>query len=286
MITRMHAGQYELGERLGGGSFGAVYRARNKNTGRAAAVKVALTSEGEDGISLLQHEGNMHSTLVGVPGVPQLKACGPWEKGYYLALPLLGQTLSEAVRDKGSPAGISETRETAALAVCLVILRTLQKVHGRGLVHRDVTPDNIMFGQNGRGIWLCDFGLARPYRENRVHQEETRDNALVGTSAFVSAAVRAGVRPSRRDDIESLAYCVWYVICGGGTPWTQCENGSLDQMASLTKSTGHPIVFRLLSHARSLGFRSEPDYEGLMLDARRARASGQYIRSGVQGSSE
>jgi len=282
----MQVGQYKLIEYLGGGSFGAVYSAKNINTGSESAVKIALEAKGEAGIELLRHEGNMHSALTGISGVPQLKACGTWEKGYYVALPLLGKTLTAAVRDPTCPAGIPETRETVALAVALVVLRTLQKVHARGLVHRDVTPANIMFGKNGRGIWLCDFGLARPYRENSVHQEETHGNALVGTAAFLSGPVGEGVKPARRDDIESLAYCVWYVVCRGGTPWTGCESRSLDAMSSLIKRTGHPIVFRLLSHARSIGFRSAPDYEGLMLDIRRARASGQCTPSGVPGPNE
>ena len=268
----MRVGQYELIEYLGGGSFGAVYSARNINTGRESAVKIALAAKGEAGIKLLQHEGNMHSTLTGISGVPQLKACGAWDKGYYIALPLLGMTLTDAMNDPTCPAGIPETRETVGLAVALVVLRTLQKVHARGLVHRDVTPGNIMFGKDGRGIWLCDFGLARPYREHSAHQEETKGNALVGTAAFMSGPVREGVKPARRDDIESLAYCVWYVICGGNTPWTKCKSRSLDAMSSLIKRTGRPIVFRLISHARSIGFRSAPDYEGLMRDVRKARA--------------
>ena len=281
----MSAGHYELGKCIGRGAFGAVYEARNRNTGGQAAVKVAFSESGDAGLTLLKHEGNMHSALAGVPGVPQLKACGPCEMGYYIALPLLGRTLRSSVQ-LAQGGEVERTLEAMALAVALVVTRTLSKVHGRGLVHRDVTPDNIMFGREGRGIWLCDFGLARPYREASVHQLETRGNSLVGTDAFTSGPVRAGVRPSRRDDIESLAYCVWHVVSGGSTPWTAEPSRSLDRLTPLIKNSGHPIVFRLLSHARSLPFRAEPDYEGLMLDIRRARVSGQCTRFAAPGSSE
>ena len=283
----MRAGQYELGECLGRGSFGAVYRTRNLNTGGEAAVKVAFRVAGEDGIALLKHEGNMHSTLAGLPGVPQLKACGPWEKGYYLALPLLGMSLEKAVKDEGSAPGIPEMRITAALAVAMSVTQTLSKVHARGLLHRDVTPANIMFGRGGRGVWLCDFGLARPYRDEAGHVKESTGHVLVGTPGFASASVRAGVRPSRRDDIESLAYCVWYVLAGGELPWSGGgASRRLCDLAPLIEKTGHPVVMLMLSHARSLSFHAAPDYEALLLGIRQARISGQCIPPAARGPNE
>ena len=274
----MRVGQYELGECLGRGSFGAVYRARNLNTGGDAAVKVAFTVAGEHGITLLKHEGNMHSALAGLPGVPQLKSCGSWEKGYYLALPLLGASVEQALKESSGPASTREMRTATALAIAMSVTRTLSKIHGRGLIHRDITPANIMFGREGRGIWLCDFGLARAYRDENGHVPERSDQGLVGTHRFASASVRAGVRPSRRDDIESLAYCVWYVLAGGDLPWNSIwASPELCALAPLIENTGHPVVMFMLSHARSLSYQAAPDYEAILSAIRQARISGQCI---------
>lgn len=250
-------------------------------------MKVAFDAAGERGITLLRHEGNMHSALAGLPSVPQLRGCGSWEKGYYLAFPLLGQSLEAAVQEESKSAGGANRRTTVALAVATAILRALSEVHARGLLHRDVTPANIMFGKGGSGIWLCDFGLARPYRDGKGHVPETHGHELVGTLAFASAAVRGGTRPARRDDIEALAYCVWYVVAGGRTPWVHDgTDEDLPSLARLVEKTGHPIVMRILSHARSLSFIGRPDYDGLLLDVKRARISGRCIPPGARAPNE
>jgi len=260
----MKIGKYVLGETLGKGKFGCVYSAYNEDTLKPAAVK---TAEGSGGKAerLLRHEGKMHSALAGVSGVPQLKACGVYPGGYYIALPLLGRSLQSLTESSAAPLSNAQ-----CLAVGERLVGILQEVHRRGVIHRDISPGNVLTGPAGKGIWLCDFGLAAPYKLGGSHAPVTHGNALVGTGAYASRAVRAGVKPSRRDDIEGLGFTLWYALEHGSSPWLGTDL-SIESLAEALGENTPEAPLRLIEHARSLSYHQAPDYEYLRSVLRTAR---------------
>ena len=247
--------KYELGALLGKGEFGEVHAGTNRHTGRRVAVKL---STGETGALMLKHEGRMHAVLTGVAGIPQLKDCGAWHDRYYIALPLLGRTWKEA-----GP----ECSRHASCAIAARVLDALAHMHGRGLVHRDITPSNIMLGQGDNGVWLCDLGLARPFIEEGRHLPLSGGHALVGTETYASHNVRKGLRASRRDDLESLGATLWSITTPDSFGSWQAGAQSPDALAAYGPGAA------LVAYARTLDYAERPRYQNqktILLAARNA----------------
>src|SRR5690242_18603170 len=96
------------------------------------------------------------------------------------------------------------------------LLSVLRVVHEAGVVHRDVTPNNILW--DGEEAFLIDFGLAVILEE--VENEETTS---AGTPLFVTIQCLCGVRPSPLDDLQGLLFTLVY-LTKGSLPWKSDTN--------------------------------------------------------------
>jgi serine/threonine protein kinase len=152
---------------------------------------------------------------------------------------------------------------------CIMILQIIKKIHDKGIIHRDIKPDNIMIGStksdNGcteKKVYLIDFGLSSFYISNDKHIINLKINGKVGTQVFMSKNIYEGNDCSRRDDIISILYTVIYLI-KGALPWDGLPT-SYDIKLILTTEEiclGIPNVFKkLLDYAYSLKFEDRPDY--------------------------
>ena len=158
-------------------------------------------------------------TLVGVPGVPALFGTGTHadaqrqRKSHYVTcMALLGESLHAARHRR--PFSVAEVAQIAVEA-----LHTLRCAHARGLLHRDVKPENLLFGRHGTAgagrIHFCDWGLAgsseRTYRT-------ANPGSVTGTPGFASINSMLGRAPAPRDDLEGLVYCLSFALAGR-MPW-------------------------------------------------------------------
>ncbi|KAJ1303711.1 hypothetical protein OPQ81_008136 [Rhizoctonia solani] len=146
----------QKGEELGFGSFGSVYRATELTTGRMVALKKSRVSLRVKRTHL-QHEAQILQLLSGHPAIPQVYAYGRIEHFELLSMQLLGQTLKKVVKEKGPlPIGV-------VIEIADQLLSVLEHIHGKGLVHRDTKPENILARAPGSwNVCLIDFGLAYP----------------------------------------------------------------------------------------------------------------------------
>ncbi len=152
---------------------------------------------------------------------------------------------------------------------CIMILQIIKKIHDKGIVHRDIKPDNIMIGliksDNGfteKRVYLIDFGLSIFYISNKKHNINFKMNNQVGTQIFMSKNIHEGNDYSRRDDIISILYTVVYLI-KGALPWDGLPNIYDIKLILTTEEIclGIPNVFKkLLDYAYSLKFEERPDY--------------------------
>jgi serine/threonine protein kinase len=136
-------------------------------------------------------------------------------------------------------------------------------------------PDNLLvgLGPHSHRIHIIDFGLAKQYRDphTNIHIHYRDNLPMIGTARYSSINVQTGIEPSRRDDIESIAYILIYLM-RGSLPWQGDKGGKRQADVRKKKLTttpqdlcaGLPAEFELcLQYARSLGFSQRPNYQYL-----------------------
>lgn len=121
-------------------------------------------------------------------------------------------------------------------------------------------------------LHIIDFGLAKQYRDPRthIHIKYKPHTSPIGTALYASINAQLGSELSRRDDIESLAYILIYLL-RGSLPWQDTSGSQKKKMLQMKKTIpldviceGLPVEFQLvLKHARTLKFEERPNYQHL-----------------------
>ncbi|WP_438014061.1 protein kinase [Sorangium sp. So ce315] len=202
--------RFEIERLAGAGGMGDVYRARDRLSGKAVALKVLQRSNVRD-LSRLSREAEALVTLQ-LPGVVQYVAHGMTGAGRpYLAMEWLdGVTLDE--RLAGGPLSIADSVTLAAR-----VASTLGAVHQLGIVHRDLKPSNLMLvGGSVEHAMLLDFGIARDLRGTRTL---TAPGAILGTPGYMAPEQARGESSvDARADVFALG-CVLFGCVAGRPPF-------------------------------------------------------------------
>jgi tRNA A-37 threonylcarbamoyl transferase component Bud32 len=209
-------GRYQLVEALGGGGMAKVYKAVDQTLGREVAVKVIHFELRRDPEfdARFQREARIASQLAD-PHIVVVHDFGlDPELGPFLVMELLqGMSLRQRLQADG-PLPLK-----AALQLCGQLFLALIHAHGKGIVHRDIKPDNI-FLLNQSGVRLhvrvLDFGIARIYRreENNQGQTLTHLGAVLGTPRYMSPEQLAGQPVDARSDLYSAALVIHETLTG------------------------------------------------------------------------
>lgn len=195
---------YEISNRIGGGGMGVIYRARDVRLGRTVALKFIAPEIRRDPEAQRRflHEARAASAL-DHPNICTIHEVAETDDGrlYIVMAAYDGETLRERLRRGPMP-------EREALDFGEQIARALAAAHQRGIVHRDVKPDNIFVTRDGV-VKLLDFGLART-ADSRM----SGPDAVEGTVAYMSPEQATGQRADQRSDIWALGVILFEMLAG------------------------------------------------------------------------
>ena len=259
--------KYKLKKKIGSGSFGEIFIAENTETSEDVAVKLESIYKRP---SQLSNEKVVYNILSGSTGVPSIHYSGTEGDYNVIVMDLLGPSLSELFLRCNKKFSLKTT-----LMLAQQLLARIEYIHMKGFLHRDIKPENFSIGLNNKAgnIFMFDYGISSRYIDWKTKQHiEFRDGrSLTGTARYASINVHGGIEPSRRDDLESIAYVLIYFL-KGSLPWENVKlnnkSEKYEAILNMKKSihtcdlcSGIPKEFQLfLDHVRRLEFRDKPDY--------------------------
>jgi serine/threonine-protein kinase len=197
-------GRYRALKRLGVGGMAEVWCAEDEVLGRRVALKLlgGRFTEDPEFRERFRREAQAAAGLTH-PNIVSIFDRSEWDGQPYIAMELVdGRTLKELVTERGPlPPGM-------AVDLTEQILRALGYAHKRGIVHRDVKPQNVILDGDGQAK-VADFGIARA-----GHSEMTQTGAIVGTVAYLSPEQAQGQPVDRRSDLYSTGVVLYELLTG------------------------------------------------------------------------
>jgi casein kinase I family protein HRR25 len=258
--------KYNLIEKIGEGSFGSIYKGQNIRTKEYVAVKVEPIMTDT---KLLKNESIIYQYLNNTHGIPLIKWFGKDMQNYYMVIDLLGSSL-ESLKEKTH---VFTLNFISSIGIQITLL--LKSIHEKGLIHRDIKPDNFLFGlgRDKGELFLIDFGFCKSYMQNNKHIPFKKIHNLIGSKTYASINSHNCLELSRRDDMESLGYMLAYLYLGS-LSWqyilqiNNVNNVNIDLnekikelKTSIINDIHLPnILVNYIKYARSLDFEQEPDY--------------------------
>ncbi|KAK6236802.1 hypothetical protein QUC31_020598 [Theobroma cacao] len=264
---------YRIERKLGKGGFGQVYVGRRIGATGPGALEVALKFEHRSSKGCNYgppYEWQVYNALGGSHGVPRVHYKGRQGDYYVMVMDMLGPSLWDVWNNNSHTMSIE-------MVACIAIeaISILEKMHSRGYVHGDVKPENFLLGTPGtpdeKKLFLVDLGLATRWRDSSSGQHveyDQRPDVFRGTVRYASVHAHLGRTGSRRDDLESLAYTLIFLL-RGRLPWQgyQGENKGFlvckKKMATSpeTLCCFCPAPFRqFVEYVVNLKFDEEPNY--------------------------
>jgi len=205
-------GQYTLGEKIGEGGMGVVYRARHALMRRDTAVKLLLPDRA-DAAAVERFEREVCLTCqLTHPNTIQVYDYGRTPDGiFYYAMELLaGLNLHDLIIRFGPQP------EGRVIQILTQVCESLAEAHARGLVHRDIKPSNIFLCDRGGVLdWVkvLDFGLVREYRNRSDSASEEQEFA--GTPSFMSPeAIKNSAANDPRSDLYAVGAIGYFLLTG------------------------------------------------------------------------
>src|SRR5215212_6741570 len=224
-------GRYALGELLGGGGMANVYLARDDVLGRDVALKVlrGQYADDEDFVERFRREAK-NAAALNHPDIVQVYDQGHTEDGtYYIAMEYVpGGTLAQRIKREGP----IDPREAAGLASR--VADALAVAHGRGIIHRDIKPQNVLLTASGEPK-VADFGIARAASAKTM----TETSLILGTASYMSPEQVGVERVGLEIDLCSVGV-VLYEMLTGEPPYT-AENPIATAMKHLDEQPRHPL---------------------------------------------
>ena len=238
---------YALGEKLGQGAFGAAYRATQERTGQSVAVKV-LTRVGPR----FREEVERLSLVSDHPHIVTLVDADLDHEPPYMVTPLLSGSLADQI--PADPATVDIKKVCSWFQELAV---ALDYIHGRGILHSDIKPANVLIGEKGF-VRLTDFGQA-------TLQDQTKSK--LGSFWYMPLAQTEGGVPQVRWDIYALGATVYALLTGQpprSTPQARETLGSFSSISEKLEEYRRVLKTSRLRPVRELNPRVDPELAAIV----------------------
>jgi serine/threonine-protein kinase len=210
-----HLGRYKLRRRIGAGGMGEVWLAHHATLRRDVAVKVLRLGGSNDAAAVARFEREVRATTgLGHPITIRIFDYGVSDDGvFYYAMELLeGESFAALAACEGA---IPVAR---AIHLVAQAARALAEAHAKGVVHRDVKPENLFVVSSGGEadfVKVLDFGIARVGLAE-ADEKLTRTGAVVGTPAWLAPETISGRAVDARADVYALGAVLYMLLAGRG----------------------------------------------------------------------
>lgn len=206
---RLLAGRYELGERLGRGGMGTVWRAWDRMLDREVAVKeLTVNHLPEEDLQILHARMKREASAaarIKHPGVITVHDVLEQDGRPWIVMELVdGRSLADVISQDGT------LQPRAAAEVGSQVLAALHRGHQLGVLHRDVKPANVLLERGTGRVVLLDFGIAT-YEGST---ELTRPGDLVGSPDYLAPERAQGERPGPASDLWGLGATLYAAVEG------------------------------------------------------------------------
>ena len=267
--------QYQIGEKIGCGSFGEIYIGENINSNEKVAIKLETTKNRVK--PKLYKEYHFYQLLGNHKGIPEVHMLDKLKEKNALVLELLGPDLMHLLKNCGGKFSLPTVQQIA-----VEVIDILEFIHSKHLLHCDIKPDNIVIGRNSTSkenvIHLVDFGLSKKYVISNdgkdIPRKKTKGTGS-GTVRYMSINTHLGFEPSRKDDMESFGYVLIYLM-KGKLPWqglkvkTKQERStkvcdikssiSVEKLCKGCPEEFQKIMISYFNHVKNLDFEETPNY--------------------------
>ena len=200
-------GRYEIQAHIGEGGMAQVFRAYDPGIQRAGALKILKEEhcQDEEHMRRFLQEGKAAGALTH-PNIVTIYDVGSLEGAPYIMMELLeGETLGEILA-KGEKLPLEVILDCAAQ-----IADALDYAHSKGVVHRDMKPDNIILDSKRKIVKIADFGIARIEEGNK---ETTMVGLMMGTPRYMSPEQASGIVVDGRSDLFAMGVILYEMITG------------------------------------------------------------------------
>jgi predicted Ser/Thr protein kinase len=209
MVEELIAGRYELEQQVGSGGMSKVFRAHDRLLERTVALKILHEhySQDDEYVERFRREARAVAQLAH-PNVVTVIDRGEHESRQYIVFEYVdGENLKQLVEREG-PLPVRQIIELG-----LQVAHALASAHARGVVHRDVKPQNVLLSEEGVPK-VTDFGIARTSDVESV----TLTGTVMGTSEYISPEQARGEPVDYRSDVYSLG-AILFELCTGDVPY-------------------------------------------------------------------